>query len=304
VTDRRVSVELLRTFLAVYRAGTLTAAARTLGLSQPSVTGQLRALEAALGQGLFERHARGVTPTMGGHELARRVQGPLDELTALTSDLGRPAGVSGRTLRLGGPAELLAARALPALVATLAAGVRLRTRPGLPDELLLDLAAGNLDLVISTTRPRRGGGAIVEPLCDEEFVLVATPTLRDQLDQQELQERPARALEQLPLLSYAEDMPVLRRWWRHVLGTPLTARAALVVPDLRALRTVALAHGGATVLPRYLCSQDLHDGRLVELLTTDDPPINTLYLVTRPGAREQPHVAQARSALLLQARMW
>jgi len=40
-------VDLLRTFLAVYRAGTLTAAARTLGLSQPSVTGQLRALEAA-----------------------------------------------------------------------------------------------------------------------------------------------------------------------------------------------------------------------------------------------------------------
>lgn len=59
VTGRTVSLDRLLTFQAVYRNGTLTAAARLLGLSQPTVTGQVRALEAAVGQTLFVRQARG-----------------------------------------------------------------------------------------------------------------------------------------------------------------------------------------------------------------------------------------------------
>jgi DNA-binding transcriptional LysR family regulator len=50
-----LSLDLLRTFHAVYRAGTLTGAATVLGLSQPTVTTQLRSLEGLLGQPLFVR---------------------------------------------------------------------------------------------------------------------------------------------------------------------------------------------------------------------------------------------------------
>jgi len=66
VADRALSLDLLRTFQAVYRAGTLTSAARLLGMSQPSVTGQLRALEDTIGQPLFLRRARGVVATPSG----------------------------------------------------------------------------------------------------------------------------------------------------------------------------------------------------------------------------------------------
>lgn len=45
----------LRTFLAVYRAGSITAAAGQVGLSQPTVTTQLQALERQVGRPLFER---------------------------------------------------------------------------------------------------------------------------------------------------------------------------------------------------------------------------------------------------------
>ena len=38
-----------------------------------------------------------------------------------------------------------------------------------------------------------------------------------------------------------------------------------------------------TVLPTYLIADELADGRLVVLRETDDPPINTLHLVRRPG---------------------
>ena len=73
-------LNLLRTFLAVHRAGSFTAAAPALGLTQPTVTSQIRALEAQLGRQLFQRLPRGVEPTAFARELAERISGPLDDL--------------------------------------------------------------------------------------------------------------------------------------------------------------------------------------------------------------------------------
>src|SRR5256885_8438029 len=176
MTGHTVSLDLLRTFQAVYRAGTVTAAARVLRLTQPTVTAQLRALETVVGQPLFIRQPRGERATATGDDLARRLDGPLDALADVAADIGRTPTLAGRTLRLGGPAELTTTLVLPALAGTLAANVAVRTRLGLADDLLGELAAGQLDLVVSTVRPRRPGLRI-EPLCDEEFVLVASPTL-------------------------------------------------------------------------------------------------------------------------------
>lgn len=298
-----VSLDLLRTFLAVHRAGTLTRAAAVLGLSQPTVTGQLRALERATGTPLFVRRARGVTPTAAANDLARRLDGPLDALVAVAADLGGGRGLAGRTLHLGGPAELVATRVLPALADAVAASVTVRTQLGLAEDLLGDLADGRLDLVVSTVRPRRRG-VRAEPLSDEEFLLLAAPRVAEQLDPRLLAEHPAHALATLPLLAYAEDLPIIRRWWRHVLRVPPPGRAVLVVPDLRGLRAAAAAGIGATVLPRYLVADELTDGRLVELLRTDDPPINTLYLATRTSTEDAPHITAARAALHLHARLW
>lgn len=83
-----LDLNLLRTFLAVYRTGSFTAAARLLGLSQPTVTTQIRALERQLGRELFERRARGVTPAAYADELAARIVQPLDSLAMVA----RPAG--------------------------------------------------------------------------------------------------------------------------------------------------------------------------------------------------------------------
>ncbi len=298
-----ISLDLLRTFQAVYRAGTLTHAAHLLGLTQPAVTHQLRALEAQVGQPLFVRQARGVRPTPLADDLARRLDGSLDAVVAVAERVRGSTGLAGRTLQLGGPAELMSTHVLPALADTIAAGVSVRTRLGLADVLLSELAGGRLDLVVSTVRPRRAG-LFAEPLFDEEFVLVAAPAVAARLDPQVLATDPARALGALPLLAYAEDLPIIRRWWRHVLGTPVTSRAVLVVPDLRGLLSAAIAGLGATVLPRYLCDGELRRGALVQPHATADPPLNTLFLVARHASRQQPHVLHAWSVLAARARSW
>lgn len=73
----------LRYFLAVAEAGHITRAAERLGLQQPPLSQQIRALEAELGVTLFVRHPKGVTLSAAGHELlaeARRVLQGVEQL--------------------------------------------------------------------------------------------------------------------------------------------------------------------------------------------------------------------------------
>ncbi|WP_341941181.1 LysR family transcriptional regulator [Microbacterium sp. LWH10-1.2] len=292
MSDRNVDglrdLPLWRTFLAAYRAGSVSAAARTLGLAQSTVTAQLQALERSTGEPLFERFARGIRPTPRADELAARLAAPLD---ALAAAVGQDSTAAAPVLRLGGAAEFLARVALPALAPAVAAGLRLSVTAGLADDLLDAARTGSLDLVVSAVRPR-GRSVAASALCDEEFVLVASPS-RGIAPSAELS---AAELADIPLLAYAHDLPILRRYWRHVFGIRLEREPALVVPDLRALAAAAVGGAGVTVLPSYLIADELADGRLIVLRPTDDPPINTLFLVRRPGALS-PHAATVEAAL-------
>jgi len=60
---RQPNWDELRTFVEVARDGSLSGAARRLGLSQPTVGRHIDALEAVLGSALFARSPRGLTPT-------------------------------------------------------------------------------------------------------------------------------------------------------------------------------------------------------------------------------------------------
>jgi DNA-binding transcriptional LysR family regulator len=296
-----LDLNLLRTFLAVYRSGSFTGAAQLLGLSQPTVTTQMRTLERQAGRELFERLPRGVAPTAVADELAARIAAPLDELAAVA---GPDPAVAGRAdpVHLAGPAELLCTRVLPALAPLVAEGVRLRVATGLTGPLLDELRAGRHDLVIATTRPR-GRTLTSAPLTDEEFVLVAAPVWAERLGDGPATDLPA-ALLTVPLVAYAEDLPIARRYWRHVFGRRLSSPAAVTVPDLRGVLAAVVAGAGFTVLPRYLCLGELASGALVALHEPDDPPINTGFLVQRPGAAENPDVTRVRDLLLDAGRTW
>ncbi len=294
----------LRTFLAVFRTGSLTAGAVQVGLSQPTVTTQIQALERHLGRPLFERLARGVTPTPAGHELAARVSGPLDALETVVAGASTDrAAPPEPPVLLGGPAEMLAAKIVPALAPLVADGVRLTLSTGLTDDLLARLHSGALDLVFATTRPR-GRTVLAEPLVDEEFLLVAAPSIADSIDTVRLLAEGPAALDGIPIVSYAADLPILRRYWRHVFGTRLETEPAVIVGDLRAVLAAVTAGAGISVLPHYLCGRERVDGTLVTLLDPEDPPINTGFLARRVGAPSRPHVDLVRARLVEAAREW
>ena len=87
--------ELYRTFLAVLREGSLSGAARSLGLTQPTIGRHIDALEQAVGFQLFTRSQHGLAPT----EAAAELRPYAEELsaTALTSSSAITRGSEGAT---------------------------------------------------------------------------------------------------------------------------------------------------------------------------------------------------------------
>jgi DNA-binding transcriptional LysR family regulator len=299
---------LLRTFLTAHRTRSMTRTAAELGLSQPGVTAQIHKLEKRLQTALFRRSNRGLQPTGAADELAAGIAPHLDGLVHALDLTVRALGTARdpfrRTVLLGSPAELTALRILPALGDLYRSGLRLRVSTGLAEDLLHDLTAGALDLVVSTVRPR-ARSLTVTPLADEEFVLVASPELADRLDRAAITNNPGLALARAPVVSYDQDLPILRRYWRHVFGRPPPVTApAVLVTDLRAVAAACVAGAGYSALPRYLVRDQLADRRLVALLQPEDPPINTFYLAWRTSATPDPAVVAAREHLVARARSW
>ena len=64
-----MEIRPLAYFVAVYEERNLSLAARRVGVSQPSISAAMQALEATLGCPLLIRHAKGVTPTAAGEQL-------------------------------------------------------------------------------------------------------------------------------------------------------------------------------------------------------------------------------------------
>ena len=110
------TAEWLRTFVAIYRTGSVTDGAALRNLSQPAASQQLRSLERSVGAALFERTPRGVDPTRPGRELYVSVADALDRLEPVLTGLDggdvRPVPAA---LRLGSLARLprLRRRAAP-----------------------------------------------------------------------------------------------------------------------------------------------------------------------------------------------
>jgi LysR family transcriptional activator of nhaA len=168
-------------FRAVAREGGVAGAARKLGVAHPTVSAQVHALEAELGEALFTREGRGLALT----EVGRVVLGYADEIFGLGQELldtvrGRPTG---QPLRLAvGVADAVpkpVARALIAPALRLPIEVRIQCREDKPDRLLEDLALHRLDVVLSDAPVPPGARvrAYSHLLGESGITFFATPAL-------------------------------------------------------------------------------------------------------------------------------
>jgi len=108
---------LVRTFIAVVDAGSLTGAARALGLAHPTVARHIQQLEAALGMALFDRRATGLTLNRAGARLAASARGMRESARAFEQVTAAVRGSASGLVRITAAEPL--ASALPELLAPL-----------------------------------------------------------------------------------------------------------------------------------------------------------------------------------------
>ncbi len=141
-----------RAFLVTAEEGSLSAAARALGMTQPTLGRQVTALEEELGVALFERGARGLELTPSGTDLAEHVRTMGEAATRLSlSASGQSQTIEGSICITA--TEVVAAYVLPQIVREL----RL-THPGIEVEIIASNEASDLkrreaDIAVRAFRP-------------------------------------------------------------------------------------------------------------------------------------------------------
>ncbi|MBU6494549.1 MAG: LysR family transcriptional regulator [Burkholderiales bacterium] len=145
---------LYRTLLGVFRAGSLSGAARSLGLTQPTVGRHLDALEQALGFALFVRTQQGLSPTEAALALrpyAEALESTSAALLRVASSQGEGGGVRG-TVRITA-SEVISAEVLPPILAELHAQYPDLSIELAPSNRLEDLLRREADIAVRMQRP-------------------------------------------------------------------------------------------------------------------------------------------------------
>jgi DNA-binding transcriptional LysR family regulator len=239
---------LVRSFLAVLEAGSLTAAARGSGLSQPTLSRQVAELEAQLAAPLFERTGRGVQPTAAALAIADAARHMQSGAGDLARALARQRSDGSGTVRLT-TSRVAAAWLLPPLLAELAAA-----EPGLQVELVASDTVDNLlrreaDIALRMARPTQGS-LVARRL--HEIALTAAAH-RSYLAAAGTPHTP-EDLWQHRLLGYDRDDRLLRG--AAALGWPLTrANFALRTDDLAAYSQLVAAGAGVGFVAVYQVAQ-------------------------------------------------
>ncbi len=163
----------IRTAYQVARLGTVSAAAEVLGVHHATVIRHVSALESRLGVRLFQRHARGYTPTEAGRDLLQVAQGTEEQLNQFAARVrGRGQSVSGELI-VTSLAEL-APLLTPALIAFQQRHPALTARL-LTDPRLFRLEFGEAHVAIRAGTAPQEPDNVVQPFVRACYALYATP---------------------------------------------------------------------------------------------------------------------------------
>lgn len=262
----QLNLHHLRLFRAIAIDGTLTGAARRLNLSQSALSTQLRALEASLGQDLFERRGRGLILTEAGRialDHAEAIFRTVDDLTATLRETGRAR----RALRVGALATLSRNFQMQFLEPLIGRpDVEVVLRSGSQDELLHGLVSLALDVVLTNLAPARdAASALLVHRIDEQPVgLIGAPArlgptsgpLRELLATQ-------------PLIVPTRETSLRAAFDGLVARLGVTPILAAEVDDMAMIRLLARADAGLAVIPPIVVRDELQTGKLIEAARLD-----------------------------------
>jgi len=273
----------LRIFLSLARGGTLTTAAKALGVSHPTVARRVQALERQIGARLFDRLPDRFVPTAAGAELLADTEAM--EKAALSINR-RSAGLSDT---VSGVVRLSAGEAMAVLVARHLPGLRARL-PHIEFEVIASHTLANLsrreaDLLIREQVPDLTG-LVTRKLCQVAYAVYGARSL-------ELKRTTMPALTGLPWIGFDDDHSYMPG--QHWLHGQLGRRPEIRVNNWLVLHDAVRVGSGLAVMPCYLADQDPRLRRVGGVL----PEITTeQWLLVHRDLRALPRVRAVMDALV------
>ena len=282
-----ITYHQLQTFLAVARSGNFTKVARELNATQPTVSLQLRSLRRSLGISLFERPGGRFRLTPAGEKLRRYAEEALEGLHILEQDIAVLKGSLTGSLVVG-VTFFVVSRIMPGLhrFRVQFPGVDIQAHVDRPEPLFNELLASTLD-VACYVNVRTPPGLTVEPLGQEEFVIISSPQHRladrRRISPEELSQ------ESLVVSNVSVFRDLIEAKLRAVGVTPRLVAEARHHDD--ALRLVA-SNVGYSMHLKSLVAADIAANRFVSLRLAGPPILGEIVVALRARRGVSPLVEE------------
>ncbi|HEY0094822.1 MAG TPA: LysR family transcriptional regulator [Archangium sp.] len=264
----------LRVFVALARAGSLSATARELSVSHATVGRRIAALEEALGRTLFDRRADGYVLTAEGAGVLELAADMEERAQGILRRADQEAGLTG-TVRLTAPEPMAERFLIPRLAALH------RRHPGIAlkvvsDPRSLSLARREADLAVRLARPREGE-LVTRRLARLAYGVYVAPD--------------GDTAAWVGLDESLAHLPEAQWLARHAAGARLVLRANTLTGQLAAAR----AGFGKALLPRWFADEE---GGLIALPPPAPPPVREAWLVVHPDLKDVPRVRAVIDAVV------
>ena len=258
----QLSLRQLRTFLAVVESGGISAAARTLNLTQPAASQQLRELERALHARLLERAGGKVVPTAAGEALlgpARRAQAAVQD--AFTAVASLRAGETGR-VRLGTGATACIYLLPPVLAAVKRRmpGLEVLIATGNSGDMLRRVETGELDIALVTMPVAARRGLSVTRLMSDPLVALVPAHMAPPGAS-----LTAAQIARLPLILYergGSTRAIIDTWFRRA---GLTPSPIMQLDSIETIKTLVSGGLGASIMPKLALGQPVKAAAMLPL---------------------------------------
>lgn len=287
----------LEIFVAVARAGTMSAAAEILALSQPAVSQSIGSLEAALDVQLFDRSKRPLALTLDGAALLEPARSIISGIDAF-----------GRALRWSrdGQLPLLRVGMLNSFAETIGPAVFARLR-GLAAQLTIDsgfsatriraVADHAIDFAITTDESPPLPGVILVPILTEPFLIVAPPGYGGD-------PRAIKPLsEALALIRFGRDPFMNSRFDQTLLAWGISPARRYHLDTHAGVLEMVAAGEGWTILPPLAVHRALARGERFRIAPYPEPSMKRMMKVIAregQGAHVVRHIHAAATEALEQ----
>ncbi len=281
--DSLPDLRLLRAFVALSNAGSMTAAAKRLGLTQSAVSQSIRHLEEILGTVLLDRSSRPLAPTAAGSLLHRQASALIEDADALVAMVRHSSPHKMPELRMG-VIDSFGATVGPSLIKSLlGSATRLTFRSGLAQDQSRALLARELDLIVTSDAMDDVDGLERQPLLSEPFLLLLPAALSERApsDLKEL-------ANQCPMVRFSLRSLIGSQVERHLRRLGVRAPRTLEVDATDTLISmVAAGVGWAIATPLCLLQVQWQLSRIRAVPFPNNPFYRQLFLIWRAREYEE-----------------